>query len=350
MSGEKTEKPTQKRLQDERKKGKVAKSKDAAATISVVSVLFFLIGGTTFFVKVITDLFSRSFTSIANPGGAMTPNMFIAAAGALAWCTVPVVMMAVVMGVVGHIIQFGFLLSFDALKPQPGKFNPATNLKQMFSPDALFEFGMGVVKLFILGIIFYIVFKGSLPALISSLYSGAPALLPVLTVIVKKMLVYFSVTFILLAGADFLFRKHRFIKQNMMTKDEVKREYKDSEGDPHIKSRRRQIAEEAIEQAILEKTRKATVLVVNPTHYAVALFYDENAEKLPVVLGKGEGRLALRMMKAAQEEGIPIMRDIPLARGLFAEAVIDHQIPVSFIKPVAETLKWARRFKRGLAL
>ncbi len=350
MSGEKSEKPTQKKLQDERKKGKVAKSKDVAATISVVSLLFFIVGTTTYFVKIITDIFSRSFTSIANPGGAFTSNLLVVAGRALAWCILPVCGMAIVMGVVGHVVQFGFLFTFDALKPQPGKFNPAGNLKQMFSPDAFFEFGMGIVKLFVLGIIFYIVAKGSLPALISSLYAGAPAMMPVLTVLIKKTLVYFSVTFMILAGCDFLFRKHRFIKQNMMTKDEVKREYKDSEGDPHIKSRRRQLAEEAIEQAILDKTRKATVLVVNPTHYAIALYYDENAEKLPVVMGKGEGRLALRMMKAAQEEGIPIMRDIPLARGLFAEAVIDHQIPVSFIKPVAETLKWARRFKRGQAL
>lgn len=350
MSGEKTEKPTQKKLQDERKKGKVAKSKDAAATISLTILLFFVMGTVTIFLRIITDLFSRSLTGAANREGAFNPDLLVAAGKALLWCSLPVAAMAAMMGVVGHVVQFGFLFTFDALKPQPGKFNPATNLKNMFSPDAFFEFGMSIVKLFILGIIFYIVAKGSIAALVTSLYAGAPALVPVLTVLVKKTLVYFSVTFAILAGADYLFRKHRFIKQNMMTKDEVKREYKDSEGDPHIKSRRRQLAEEAIEQAILEKTRKATVLVVNPTHYAVALYYDENAEKLPVVMGKGEGRLALRMMKAAQEEGIPIMRDVPLARGLFAEAVIDHQIPVSFIKPVAETLKWARRFKRGQAL
>jgi type III secretion protein U len=334
MSGEKTEKPSQKKLQDERKKGKVAKSKDTAATISVVSVLMFLFVMSSYFVKIIVDLFSRAFTSIANPEGAMTPGLMGAAVRALAWCCVPVLFVGALMAVAGHVVQFGFLFSFEALAPKPDKFNPATNLKQMFSPDAFFEFGMGIVKLAVLSVIFYTVAKASIGALIGSLYAGAPAILPVLSVILKKTVVYFAVTFAILAAADFLFRKFRFIKQNMMTKDEVKREYKDSEGDPIIKSRRRQIAEEAIEQAILDKTRKATVLVVNPTHFAVALFYDENGDKLPIVM-------------AAEEEGIPIMRDIPLARGLFAESVVDHQIPVSFIKPVAETLKWARRFKRA---
>lgn len=350
MSGEKTEKPTQKKVQDLRKQGKVAKSKDVASTISVVSLLFFILAAAVYFVEIITDLFARCFAGIAGSPEAPSPALFGAAGRVLAWCVLPVFGVAVLTGVAGYVAQFGFLVSFDSLKPSGAKLNPASNLKQMFSPDAFFEFGMSLLKLFVLGLIFFFMTKGSVAALVNSLYAGPSALVPTLAVLLKKTVVWFSVAFTLMAGADFLFRKHRFIKQNMMTKDEVKREYKDSEGDPHIKARRRQLAEEAIEQAILEKTRKATVLVVNPTHYAVALFYDDNSNQLPLVMGKGEGRLALRMMKAAQEEGIPIMRDVPLARGLFAEAVIDHQIPVGFIKPVAETLKWARRFKRGQAL
>jgi type III secretion protein U len=350
MSGEKTEKPTQKKLQDLRKQGKVAKSKDAASTFSIVTMLFFVLAGATHFVKVVVDLFTRSFARIAHPGGGITADVFGAAGRALAWCMLPVCGVAMLMGVVGHLAQVGFLFSFESLKISGEKMNPIANLKQMFSPDAFFELGTSILKVFVLSVIFYFMARGSMGALVNSLYAGPSAILPVLNVMFKDILMWFSTAFALMGGADYLFRKHRFIKQNMMTKDEVKREYKESEGDPHIKSRRRQLAEEAIEQAILEKTRKATVLVVNPTHYAVALFYDESGERLPVVVGKGEGRLALRMMKAAPEEGVPIMRDVPLARGLFAEAVVDHQIPVNFIKPVAETLKWARRFKRGYAL
>jgi type III secretion protein U len=347
MSGEKTEEPTHKKLEDLRKKGKVPKSKDAASTLSLVTMLFFVMATAWFFMALAMDMFTRCFEAIADPGSEVTPGMFALAGRALAWGILPVCAVALLMGTVGHVAQTGFLLSFEVFKPEMNKFNPAMNLKQMFSPDAFFEFGMGVLKVCVLGWIFYSLTMGAVPALITSLYAGQSAALPVLKVLIKQILYTFAVAFAVMAAADYLFRKFRFLKQNMMTKDEVKREYKDSEGDPHIKGRRKQLAEEAIEQAILEKTRQATVLVTNPTHYAVALYYDENAERLPVVMGKGEGRLALRMMKAAQEAGVPIMRDIPLARGLFAEGVIDHQIPVSFIKPVAETLKWARRFKRS---
>ena len=347
MSGEKTEEPTPKKLDDLRQKGKVAKSKDTAATISLLTILFFVMASAGSFMGMAVDMFTRCFVTIADPGSEITPSMFAVAGRALAWGILPVCAVALLMGVTGNVIQTGFMLSFEALAPELSKLNPASNLKQMFSPDAFFEFGMSLLKVGVLGWIFYSVTMGCVPALITSLYAGESAVMPILTVVFKQIMYTFSVAFAIMAIADFLFRKYRFIKQNMMTKDEVKREYKDSEGDPHIKSRRKQIAEEAIEQAILDKTRQATVLVMNPTHFAVALFYDENADQLPLVMGKGEGRLALRMMKAAQEAGVPIMRDIPLARGLFAEAVVDHQIPVSFIKPVAETLKWARRFRRG---
>lgn len=350
MSGEKTEEPTHKKLEDLRNKGKVPKSKDTAATISLLTLLFFVVSMTGAFMKIAIDMFMRCFATIAIPGVEITPNLYAAAGRALAWGTLPVCALAFALAVVGNVIQTGFLLSFEALAPELGKLNPASNLKQMFSPDAFFEFGMSFLKVGVLGWIFYSVAMGCVPALITSLYSGKSAAMPILNVVFKQLLYTFSIAFAVMAGADYVFRKFRFIKQNMMTKDEVKREYKDSEGDPHIKSRRKQIAEEAIEQAILDKTRQSTVLVMNPTHYAVALFYEENTDRLPLVMGKGEGRLALRMMKAAQEAGVPIMRDIPLARGLFAEAVVDHQIPVTFIKPVAETLKWARRFRRGQSL
>lgn len=346
MSGEKTEKPTSKKLQDERKKGRVAKSKDVAATVETVAMLAFLFGGAGYMTQVMLGQFDGAFRAIAAPNPAFSADALAAAVKALALCSVPVLLLGVVMVIVGNVMQFGFLLSWDALKPQPDKFNPAANLKMMFSADALFEFLMGIVKLAVLSWIFWYVASRSLNALITSLYAGVPAMLPVLAIMLKKTIIWFSVAFAGLSAADFAFRKFRFLKQNMMTKEEVKREFKDSEGDPHIKHRRRQMQEEAIEHAILEKTRQATVLVVNPTHYAVALYYDENGDKLPVVLGKGVDRLARRMMKVAEEEGIPIMRDVPLARGLYAESVIDHQIPVTFIKPVAETLKWARRFKR----
>lgn len=347
MSGEKTEEPTHKKLEDERRKGNVPKSKDVAATLSLISLLAYLIAAMPFMLKTFSGLFNKGLESVANPEWSEASDLIVGGAMALAWASLPFLAVGTIMVIVGYMMQFGFLLSFEALQPKPDKFNPATNLQQMFSPDALFEFLMSLIKLIVLGYIFYVVASRSVGALVSSLHVGWRAVMPVLSVMLKETVLYFATAFMALAAADYAFRRFHFNKKNKMSKDEVKREYKESEGDPHIKHKRKQLHEEMIENAIVERTRDASVLIVNPTHFAVALYYDENGEKLPLVLGKGEGRLAQKMIKAAEEAGIPIMRDVPLARGLYAESVVDHQIPVSFIKPVAETLKWARKFRSG---
>jgi type III secretion protein U len=348
MSSDKTEEPTHKKLADARKKGDVAKSKELAATASLISVLALLIAIFPYLMKTARDDLFASFDAVARGGDAGEISKLLAgAAKTLVFCTLPVLAVGFFMEVVGNVAQVGLMLSFEALAIKPDKFNPAANLKNMFAPAALFEFMMGFIKLIVLGYLFYFVMSGYLGTLVGSLYIGPSAIIPVLSVLLRKTIMNFCAAFIILALIDFLFRKKQYTKKHMMSKQEVKQEYKESEGDPLIKHKRRALQEEIIEQAIIESTRKATVVIVNPTHYAVAIFYDDKSGTLPLVVGKGEGRLALRMMKAAEEEQIPLLRDVPLARGLYAESVVDHQIPISFIKPVAETLKWVRKLKRG---
>lgn len=347
MSGEKTEDPTDKRLQDLRKKGDVAKSKDVPATLSTLAILLYLLYSGPKFLDGFTELFGRSIEAATNPEWVDVSVLLAHSLTVLAWLVAPALVIGIIFTLVGNWGQFGFLLAFKALEPKLDKFNPATNLKTMFSPDALFEFMMSFIKLAALTYIAYLVLTRAIGALISCLYAGWGAVPGVLAIMFKETLIYFAAAFIILAGADYAFRRFNFLKKNKMSKDEVKREYKESEGDPQIKGRRKQLHEEMMEQAIVERTRTADVLIVNPTHYAVALKYEEGADKLPVAVGKGEGRLALKMIKAAEEAGVPIMRDILLARGLYADCALDHQIPVEYIKPVAETLKWARKLKRG---
>jgi type III secretion protein U len=131
-----------------------------------------------------------------------------------------------------------------------------------------------------------------------------------------------------------------------MSKDEVKREYKEMEGNPEIKGKRRQFHQELMNQNTTQRVRKASVLVTNPTEIAVALYYDAEETPLPLVLAKGEGDLARRMIAIAKEEGIPIMQNIPLARGLYADAEVDQYIPSSLIEPVAEVLRWLKTLER----
>lgn len=132
-----------------------------------------------------------------------------------------------------------------------------------------------------------------------------------------------------------------------MSKDEVKREYKEMEGDPYIKGKRKQLHRELIAQGAMDNVRKAKVLVTNPTHYAVALDYDKDTTPLPIILAKGEGELARRMIAVAQEEGIPIMRNVSLARNLFENGTENAYIPQDLIRPVAEVLRWVQSLKQN---
>ena len=146
------------------------------------------------------------------------------------------------------------------------------------------------------------------------------------------------VVYIVIAFADYKFQNHQYIKNLMMTKDEVKREYKESEGDPEIKGKRKQIHEEMVMSDAVENTQKSSVLVTNPTHYAVALYYDSAKVKLPIVMAKGKDFMELQMMKAAKEANVPIMQNIVLAQALYRDVPVKQFIPKDLLRPVAEVL------------
>lgn len=153
--------------------------------------------------------------------------------------------------------------------------------------------------------------------------------------------------FCVIAAADWCFQKWQFNKQHMMSKEEVKREFKESEGDPLIKGKRKQLHQEMIAQNQIANVRKAKVLVTNPTHFAVALDYEKDRTPLPVILAKGQGVLAQRMIETAREEGIPIMRNVPLARSLYEQGTENAYIPQDLIGPVAEVLRWVQSLRQG---
>ncbi len=154
------------------------------------------------------------------------------------------------------------------------------------------------------------------------------------------MLIYTLVAFVIIAALDFFFQKTQHIKSLKMSKDEVKREHKDMEGDPQIKGKRKELAKEYIMNETVENTRQSSVVVTNPNHLAVALYYNSELGQLPFVVAKGKDNLALAMIRVAQIEGIPIMRNIPLARNLYDNTEIMRFIPNELIKPMAEVIRW----------
>ena len=164
-------------------------------------------------------------------------------------------------------------------------------------------------------------------------------------VLLKDLAIYAIVAFSILAAIDFVYTKFKYTKDHMMSPDEVKQEYKEMEGDPQIKSKRRQLHQEMANQSTLANTRKAKVLITNPTHYAVAIDYEEGRTKLPVILAKGQGDLARRMIAIAKEEHIPIMRQPPLARALFAEGSEEQYVPSDLLVQVAEVLRFIDKMR-----
>jgi type III secretion protein U len=151
----------------------------------------------------------------------------------------------------------------------------------------------------------------------------------------------------IIAAFDYFLQYRQHMNGLMMSKDEIKREYKEMEGDPHIKSKRKQFHQELLMEDTSGRVRKSSVLVTNPTHIAIAILYDAEETPLPMVLAKGEGYLAERMIAIAKEEGIPIMQNVPLARSLHAEAPVDQYIPSSLIEPIAEVLRWVQSLQEN---
>ena len=253
-----------------------------------------------------------------------------------------------VMGVALMVLlaETGFLFAPKAAAPKLENLSPTRWFKRVFSMKNLFEFAKNIVKVTVLTGIVWLVFSDYLPVLFQIPKGGLGAMWGVIGSAVGELLLYSAGAFAVVAVLDYLYQKYKWTHEHMMSIDEVKREYKDSEGDPQIRGQRKQLYRELMNQNALGNVRRAKVLVTNPTHYAVALDYDEEKTPLPVILAKGEGALAQRMIEVAKEEGIPIMRNVPLARALYSEGVENNYVPRDLLEPVAEVLRWVKSLER----
>jgi type III secretion protein U len=206
----------------------------------------------------------------------------------------------------------------------------------------LVEFLKSCLKVAIISLVLWKVLKESLPMLVLIPAQDLDGAVGCLHVVVYEMVKYCAGTFVVIAACDYFWQRHLFLKQHKMSKDEVKNEYKEMEGDPHIKAQRKHLHQEMAMNDAAAQVRKSSVLVTNPTHIAVALRYQKGETPLPIVTARGEGALAQRMMEIAKEEGIPIMRNVPLAHDLWEKGALSQYIPSELIEPVAEVLRWVQ--------
>ncbi|MDR0379738.1 MAG: type III secretion system export apparatus subunit SctU [Candidatus Accumulibacter sp.] len=346
MSGEKTEQPTAKRLRDAREKGQVSKSQEIpSAAIVLALLLYFVVRAQDVFTQ-LSDVTNLSFSLVNQPWEVGLAILVPAAISAALDIVLPLVVLVIVVSLTANLAQIGFLFSAKAAMPKLENLDPKKWFKKIFSKKGLFELFKNLLKVILLGVVVWRVLASHWVDLFRIPSGDIRGLWTVLGGTAWALAVSAVATFTVLAIFDFFWERYQFMKQNMMSKDEVKREYKEMEGDPHIKSRRKQLHQEMISQSAMSNVRRAKVLVTNPTHYAVALDYEEGRTPLPVVLAKGEGELAKRMIAVAREEGIPILQQAPLARALFEEGTENAYIPKDLIGPVAEVLRWLKTLER----
>ena len=346
QSGEKTEMPTPKKLRDARQKGQVCTSKDIVST-AILVVLFAVLGWMG--VALVDD----SSMLLDYIGGRMGENPFDATQQAMGMTAIVIckhsfifVFVAAVIGIVANTAQIGFLFTFEPIIPKLEKLSPVEGAKKIFSMKNLFEFLKNIVKVCFLGYLLYKIIWASVPELLTMCYGTVDDIFPCLKLMLKRLAVYTAFGYIVIAIVDRLFQGRNFTKQMMMTKDEVKREYKEMEGSAEVKQAQRQFRDEILNGPDPAKAaKKSNVVVTNPTHLAVGIRFDAKEAPLPRICALGAGPVAKIIRETALAEGIPVMEDKPLARALYAEGKIEDFIPESLIEPVAEVLKWAKQIQ-----
>ena len=342
--GEKTEMPTAKKLRDARQKGQVCTSKDVVSTALLVVLMYLA----ALLATILVDDLEQLITYIGRATSSPNVDGAVRQAGVntvIVICkhSFIFVCVAAVVGVVANMCQIGFLFTLEPLKPSLNKLNPVEGFKRIFSMKNLFEFLKNCVKVIFLGYLIWKLMVASYPEMLTLCYGTIDDIMPCLSVIMKRLAGYTAFGYIVIAVVDRLFQQKHFTKQMMMTKDEVKREYKEMEGSAEIKQAQRQFRDEILNGPDpVQATKDSSVVVTNPTHIAVAISYKPEEAPLPKVAAMGADKVAAVIRRTAMEEGIPIMENVPLARRLYAEAKVEEFIPLALVEPVAQVLKWVK--------
>ena len=342
-AGEKTEMPTQKKLRDARNKGQVCTSKDIVSTACLV-VLFAAIAMCG---KMLIDDFSLIMSYVServseDPIKTVSGGVSLAAIVILKHSLIYAGVAALV-GIVGNVSQIGFLFTLEPIKPDLNKVNPAEGFKKIFNKKNLFEFLKNCVKVTFLSYLVWKIIVASIPELITMCYGTIDEIRPCLIVMLKRLAMYTAFGYILIAVVDRIFQGKNFTKEMMMTKDEVKREYKEMEGSAEVKQAQRQFRDELLNGPDpVKATKNADVVVTNPTHISVGIRYRVDEAPLPQVVVAGADRIAKIIRETAISEGIPVMENVPLARSLWKQCKVRDYIPVDLVEPVAEVLKWVK--------
>ena len=346
-----TEEATPRRLEQAREQGDVPKTPELPqlASLAASASVLMLAGG-----WISRNLAGALLPFLAHPdsivleggGGVVVARHVL---GAALPAIVMVLMAAAAAGVAGNLFQTGLMFTPDKLKPDFSKLSPLQGLKRVFGLDGLIQFAKSLLKVAITGGVAWWIVKPHVSEMEQLATLDPAAILPFIIDILRRLVFAVMALLLVITGADWFVQKQRFMARMRMSKEELKEEFKNTEGDPHVKARQKQIRAERSRRRMMQAVPKATVVVMNPTHFAVALKYVQGEDAAPVCVAKGMDAVALKIRDVAKEANVPVIEDPPLARALFAAVEIDDVIPPAHYEAVAKIIGFILRQSRRRA-
>ena len=344
---ERTEQPTPRRRQEARRRGNVARSADLNSALVLLTGIVILSLSAKFFLNQIIGIQRDIFQNLSRIE--LTSDSvrfyFITGITVVLKTLAPLIVSVFMIGMLANYLQVGVIFTGEPLLPRLDKINPITGFRRIFSWKALAELIKGILKAIIVGYIIYVTLRPHWRDYLPLMDQGVRGILKFLGGMGFKLALRTSLALLLLAFLDYSFQKWQYEKSLRMTKEEVKEEYKEHEGDPLIKARIRSLQREMARRRMLTEVPGADVVITNPFHIAVALKYDAGKMAAPRVVAKGARLLAEKIKEVAQKHGVPIVEDKPLAQALYKFTKVGDEIPVSLYKAVAEILAYIYRLK-----
>lgn len=350
--GEKTEKATPKKLEEARKEGQVARSTDVVTAFMLLGLFVGLKICVGYIGNGFLQQFHKVYSSISTvTADEVTKNTMLewvrSEIGEITLIAAPLMIVAVVVAVVFNLAQVKWKPTAKPLKPKPGKINPLKGMKRLFSKDKIMELLKSVAKVAILSYVVYDTLKDEYGLLFQFYrYEIGEAILTIGNLVIN-IGIKIAACFLAIAAVDYFYQKRKFAEDMKMTKQEIKDEFKNSEGDPQIKGKIRAKMREASQRRMMDSVPDADVVITNPTHLAVALKYDREASQAPIVVAKGADYVAQKIKDIARENNVEIVENKPVARMLYYNVDLDQEIPPELYQAVAEILAYVYGLKQG---
>jgi len=349
-SGEKTEAPTAKKRTDSRNEGNVMKSQEVS-TVAVLLAGLLILRFYMVHIRNVVGAYMVDISMIITPETAQSDDMlalvvllFRQGIGVVAQTVLPVGLVIMIFGVLSNLFQVGFLFTVKPLEPKLSKINPISGAKKFFSMKSIVDTFKNIVKLIIVAVVAYTTVSGEFMNCVRMVNETPYGIASFIMALVYKVSLRIILTLFVLAVLDYAYQRYEYEKKLKMSKQDIKDEHKQQEGDPKVKGRIRQLQREMAQRRMMEEVPTATVVVTNPTHLSIAIQYEDTMPS-PIVVAKGVDYNALRIREIAGEHDIPLYEDVPLARAMYDKVEPGDEVPVEFYNAVAEVLAFVFRMQ-----